>query len=98
MYNSLLKNRHDAILSHTTQKNESKRNSAAGNWARVFRVTGGDSNHYTTAEVIVILREDLLLGRLYMHRGDAALSKKLGPRKFRHRDSNPGRSGEGRVS
>ena len=26
-------------------------NSAAGNWARVFRVTGGNTNHYTTTDL-----------------------------------------------
>ena len=25
-------------------------NSAAGNWTRVFRVTGGNTHHYTTAD------------------------------------------------
>ena len=29
-----------------------KQDSAAGNWTRVFRVTGGNTNHYTTADLI----------------------------------------------
>ena len=33
-----------------TQKRQ--QNSAAGNWTRVFRVTGGNTNHYTTADLI----------------------------------------------
>ena len=35
------------------------KNSTAGNWTRVIRVTGGYTNHYTTAEDIILL-EDII--------------------------------------
>ena len=31
--------------------------SAAGNWTRVFRVTGGNTNHYTTTEMVLGKRQ-----------------------------------------
>ena len=40
----------DRKAPETIKSCESQEISAAGNWTRVFRVTGGNTNHYTTAD------------------------------------------------
>ena len=44
-----------------------KNDSAAGNWARVFRVTGGNTNHYTTADLVREERQVLNVSRPYSY-------------------------------
>ena len=36
-----------------------KKSSASGNWTRVTRVTGGYTNHYTNADLLIGLRVNL---------------------------------------
>ena len=48
LLSSLDVNHRDAKKRHA--KKRKNKDSAAGNWARVFRVTGGNTNHYTTAD------------------------------------------------
>ncbi len=55
------------------RKRKKKHNSPAGNRTRVFRVTGGDTYHYTTEDICTVaLKINILkgipgIGRVFQH-------------------------------
>ena len=65
---------HNACMCHSATRitflklhvNHIRKNSAAGNWTRVFRVTGGNTNHYTTTDLVNSINI-LALGLSPMH-------------------------------
>ena len=68
--------------------------SPAGNRTPVFRVTGGDTHHYTTEEVDLTGTQKDLIGAPWQLLNEKKRKKKL----FPCGESNPGRGGESAES
>ena len=76
------------------KKWEKKNISPAGNRTPVFRVTGGDTHHYTTEEVDLNGTQKDLIGAPWQLLNEKKRKKKL----FPCGESNPGRGGESAES